>query len=601
MYLIGIDFGHGETTASYIDTDKQQQGVRALHILDGDSKESCKVESAVCRDLITGEWRFARDFIDYSSPNFTINFKAPMNEITDEQKDAFSAFIRLVFEHIIANQSFLVYNPETNEKNFNIFIACPSGWNKNEPNQIQCYKDFMSNIIPVEWIIKESDAAYFKFKAEKQLNASSVLVIDIGSSTIDFTAYGDNGVTALSDGKRHGASYVELSICKYYKENNNTYQAAEQEATELANDHVNWFNGVVHYVKKQKENYYTNEFQSLNLELRNKRFKTSLGKYVFELEEILKDHLEGTILNKYQNLLKEDMNNVKDQIGCPKKVILTGGASRMPWLQHLVEGIFTDSEIYRDSEPSYVVSDGITQYALAIYNLKHDINKAIGDFWKEYDDEKISQLISEYFNSSLRDLQLPKIKYICDNFYNGDLKYNADDFDGEYPEYNGRSCTAAFVPAMIKHNDSILHDSNGEISKGVNREMNKNLKTKIINALQNVFKTNLHGYVPEIIIDPVVNIDVKTLCINSEWDVEKIVAMTRSIYEDFFNYGDIYKDRITHEARQKFIGPFYKIQEEANVTLPENVLKIAVKSLKTSINNELNIDKLIQKCIFSIY
>lgn len=54
MYLIGIDFGHGETTASLYDTRNRRGTVDRLHILDGNTLESCKVESAVCRNKNTG-------------------------------------------------------------------------------------------------------------------------------------------------------------------------------------------------------------------------------------------------------------------------------------------------------------------------------------------------------------------------------------------------------------------------------------------------------------------------------------------------------------------------------------------------------------------
>ena len=181
MYLIGIDFGHGETTASLYNTESRRGTVDRLHILDGSTLESCKVESAVCRNK-DGEWQFAKDITDYASPDFTLHFKAPMNEITPKNKEAFAAFIRLVFEHILENQNFLQYGPN-GERNFEIYVACPSDWKKENAKQIQEYKDFISGIIPVDWIILESDAAYFKFKAEpnvaQNFSDSSVLVIDI--------------------------------------------------------------------------------------------------------------------------------------------------------------------------------------------------------------------------------------------------------------------------------------------------------------------------------------------------------------------------------------------------------------------------------------
>lgn len=610
MYLIGIDFGHGETTASFYSTNSTNGTVERLHILDGQTPESCKVESAVCRNEKTGDWQFAKDIRDYALPDFTLHFKAPMNEITPKNKEAFGAFIKLVFEHFVQNQSFLNYNPVTGERNFEIYVACPSGWGKEDASQIQEYKKFVSSIIPVDWVIKESDAAYFKFKAEQRFIDTSVLVIDIGSSTIDFTAYGKDVSKPSTDGRKHGASAVENVIFKYFEKNDSDFNKAKQESEPLCTQsHLNWRNAVTHYIKGQKEDYYTNERSILTLDLSNSLICNVKGR-IFDVSVIAKEQLENEILAPYRQTLLQDLNDEKlrlekEQIGIPKIVVLTGGASRMPWLQKLVKDVFTESKVYRDSEPSYVVSDGVAYYAHALYQLKLQVKGVIDDFWKKYDDQKLANMIWEQFNISLRNKQLPKIKAICDKFDAGELKYNATDFKAlelpVYPENNGNRCTAAFVPAMVGHNTSIIHSVNGEISRDVNDSMNLQIKESLVSNLKSAFKSALHGFIPNVDITPAVNINLEDISINSEWDINKIVELTKSIYEDWFSYGDIYKDRPTPEKRKKFSVPFYKEQEKANVNLPDDLLKNAVESLKASINAELTEENMLQKCIFSIY
>lgn len=509
------------------------------------------------------------------------------------------------------NQSFLSYNPTTGERNFEICVACPSGWGKEDANQIQEYKKFISKLIPVDWIIKESDAAYFKFKTEKDFSDSSVLVIDIGSSTIDFTAYDKKASKLSTEGRKHGASAVENLIYKYFEEHDSDFNKAKQDADEKCKvNNLDWRNAVVHYVKKQKEIFYTGEKATLRLDLSNKPICNIKGR-IFDDAVISNKQLEDDILVPYRQTLLQDLNEEKlrlekEQIGIPTRVVLTGGASRMPWLRQLVKDVFSESVFYRDEEPSYVVSDGVAHYAHAVYTLKQSITGVIDVFWKEYDDNKLSQMIWEQFNISLRNKQLPKIKAICDKFDNGELKYDADEFKALespycYPEYNGNRCTAAFVPAMIEHNNCIIHSVNGEISRDVNASMNLQLKNALEGKLKSAFNSALHGFVPDIDIHPTVNIDLEDISINSEWDINKIVEMTKSIYSDILNPGNIYKDRDTKEKRQKFSIPFYKEQEKANVNLPEELLVDAVKSLKESINTELTIENMVDKCIFSIY
>lgn len=610
MYLIGIDFGHGETTASFYDTENGRGKVKRLHILDGNTLESCKVESAVCRNKETGEWQFAKDIRDYALPDFTLHFKAPMNEITPKNKEAFAAFIKLVFEHILENQSILEYNPLTGERNFEIYVACPSGWGKKEDEtKIQEYKKFISSIIPVDWIIKESDAAYFKFKAELDFPAISVLVIDIGSSTIDFTAYGANAAEPSSEGIKHGASAVENLIYKYFEEHDADFNAAKQNAEPKCIDsNLNWRNAVVHFVKSQKENFYTYEQMALFLDLSNRAICNIAGR-VFDGYNISKEQLNDEILNPYRQILLQDLNDEKlrlekEQIGTPQVVVLTGGASRMPWLQRLVKDVFSDSKVFRDSEPSYVVSDGIAYYAYALYQLKPKIEKVIADFWAEYNDNKLAELIWEQFNVSLRNKQLPKIRAICDKFDAGELRYNANDFKElgllQYynPDKNGNHSTIAFGPAMVKHNNTIINSVNGEISRDVNNSMNQQLREALVEKLESAFREALHGFVPNIDITPKVNIDLKNVAIDSEWDINKIIEMTKDIYSDIFFSGDIYKDRTPVNERRRFSIPFYKEQEDANVNLPPKLLGEAVQSLKDSIQKELTVEKMIKKCIF---
>lgn len=612
MYLIGIDFGHGETTASLYNTESRRGTVDRLHILDGSTLESCKVESAVCRNK-DGEWQFAKDITDYASPDFTLHFKAPMNEITPKNKEAFAAFIRLVFEHILENQNFLQYGPN-GERNFEIYVACPSDWKKENAKQIQEYKDFISGIIPVDWIILESDAAYFKFKAEpnvaQNFSDSSVLVIDIGSSTIDFTAYGVNASEPSTNGEKHGASAVERLVYKDFKEQDSTFNAAKKNAEEKCKKNkLSWDNAVVHFIKKKKEDFYTNQYECLTLDLSNMQICQIQGR-VFDCCTIGKDKLEDEILVPYRKTLLQDLNAEKlrleeKQIGTPQVVVLTGGASRMPWLQRLVMDVFPASRVFRDNEPSYVVSDGIAYYAYALYQLKQKVKKVISDFWAEYDDQKLAAMIWEQFNVSLRNKQLPKIKAICDKFDAGELQYNASEFKKlglpEYPEKNGLRCTIAFVPAMVEHNNSIINSVNGEISRDVNNSMNQQLKEALVKKLESAFREALRGFVPNIDIAPTVNIDLKNISIDSEWDINAIVEMTKSIYKDIFFPGDIFKDRAYVSDRKKFSIPFYEAQEAANVNLSSELLEKAVQCLKNSINAELTVEKMVDKCIFSIY
>ena len=391
MYIIGINFCHRVATASCINTNDSVRKLMRLNILDGNTDESKKVESAVCRDAETGEWRFVKDFMDGSNPGYTDHFNTPINESSDDKKEAFAAFIKLVYEHILSNNDFL------SREQYCIYAACPFLWSD---YQIFKYKEFLSKCLPIEWVIKESDAAYFKFKAERNFDISdSALVIDIGSSTIGFTAYGNKGIESLFDGKRHGASRVECDICKYFRDNDSDFKEAEEEAKIFCqNKGTNWLNAVLHYVKTQKEDFYTKELGAFYLDLSNKVMDPTLKKRVFDASEIDRKLLEDTILKNYKAILKHDMEHVKGKIGNPNVVILTGGASRMPWLQSLVNDVFSDSEFYRDDEPSYVVSDGIAWYGLKSFESKPCIEQTFNNLLINNDARIVNEVWAKIYN-----------------------------------------------------------------------------------------------------------------------------------------------------------------------------------------------------------
>lgn len=407
MYIIGINFGHKETTGSFYDTESRRGVVERLHILDGDTSESCKVESAVCRNRKTGEWQFAKDVRDYSLPDFSNDFIGSMNAMTLKKKEAFAAFVRLVFAHILKNQEFLHYNPVTGERNFEIYVAL----GKENINQAKEYKNFISSIIPLDWVIPDSMAVYFKFCAKANFSASSALVINIDSRSIDFTAYNEKGKQSLLKVYEHGSSAIENLIYKYFEEHDENFNKAKEEGEALCScKNLDWRNTVIHYIKEQIKDFYDLEFFDLLLDLSN-RFICTGKRRVFDLCEISKKQLEEEILAPYRQTLLQDMNDVKQRLaeeknGIPGIVILTGESSRMPWLQRLVKDIFSDSHVFLDNDPSYAVSDGLAYYGTGIHKMKsaiENLKTSIATVFHEFHIQDYNTAYADYVISKMQD------------------------------------------------------------------------------------------------------------------------------------------------------------------------------------------------------
>lgn len=259
QYCVCIDFGHGETTASYIDLTavypENKEGasdVPKLNILKGSTDEARKVETVICRGE-DGQWKFATDQEDFARPDLAMQFKAQVNNMQEDDKEHYKAFINLVFKAIIANNGILHFdenNPQA--RNFDLCIACPSAWGEDDKNGhnsvIEDYKNFFLEALPIneiKFVIRESDAAFFKFiHLTKQNPNLKILVIDLGSSTIDFTYYPHNENNKYPQGAANGASRVERAIQDWCTETQDTYKKAKSVIPavleETDNKKINW-------------------------------------------------------------------------------------------------------------------------------------------------------------------------------------------------------------------------------------------------------------------------------------------------------------------------------------------------------------------------
>ena len=114
-YLVGLDIGHGETTASICELSTGKISPASIKVDDSDLEEK-KVISAICQTK-EGKSKLVLGEHDYSEFYLVQGFKGIINDLTEERKGAFYAFVKLVFDRILKNNG-LVFNKDTNEKNF---------------------------------------------------------------------------------------------------------------------------------------------------------------------------------------------------------------------------------------------------------------------------------------------------------------------------------------------------------------------------------------------------------------------------------------------------------------------------------------------------
>lgn len=368
MYYIGIDFGHGETTVSRV-PGYNGAPVSQIAIKTSNNNEGKKIVSAVCKK--NGQWSLVYGEQDYRMDNLREGFKRMVSQMSDIDRESMREFAKLIFATILKNDTDLEYN-SIDDKNFELGIACPSDWSRQDPNAQQEYLNFFRNEcgLPVDHCIKESDAAFFtKFSGDAV--DDNVFVIDLGSSTIDFTTYSNSKCIAdCCWGANLGAHHIEEALMPHiYHYDNNDVNISKLKNFRAEKGFEGDINAAISlFVRTEKEKFYTECHDNYRLGVRYDDLTPSWSgpKWDFCIGyEASKDEF-NRIISNYMLNIKETFSNAKIRLGLNgitlNRVILSGGASRMPFIREYAEQIF-GVRVEVDPQPECVVSHGIALYA----------------------------------------------------------------------------------------------------------------------------------------------------------------------------------------------------------------------------------------------
>lgn len=427
MYYVGIDIGHGETCVSR--APGYGDKVSRIPLNNAGDPLKQKVVSAICRDH-DSKWRFYDfDRKDATCNDIRIGFKGRIDRLPEREKESLKEFVKIVFNTILERDSDLQYNEETGEANFKISFANPTGWREDDPKVPDEYLEFFVNecgIKPAFICINESDAAYYtKHKDYKEDDV--VLVIDMGSSTIDYTVFCPTQSDSMmhNSGSCTGASQIECEIvsrgysCTESGVDNvegikNAMQSRE-DAGLRADDCECILNLKA---RKSKEEFYTYNRDTLSIELKGKELSPLLSgfdaAYITELRksemlEITKDYREN-FKNELANLAK----TLKEKGKEPTKILLSGGASRMGFVKEITRNSFPDAEeIKCDTFPEWVVSDGAALYLKTHYNAivaTDNLHIEFQQWCVNSLDQCLKEAAIEAFNNSLQEIARSKIE-----------------------------------------------------------------------------------------------------------------------------------------------------------------------------------------------
>lgn len=189
MYFVCIDIGIDKTTVSRSPGYNGEQVSQIMlnpHSHGGLGSKS--IDTAIRKN--NDKWTIVSSHQDHASNQVNRNFFGCPWEMTVKERAPMREFANLIFDAILNNDSDLHYNSITKEKNFVLGVTCTSDWRYLSSDAEQQYIDFLKYEcgLPIDCCLDRSNAIYnSRYNIFKEND--SVLIIDVGSSTIDFSTY----------------------------------------------------------------------------------------------------------------------------------------------------------------------------------------------------------------------------------------------------------------------------------------------------------------------------------------------------------------------------------------------------------------------------
>lgn len=368
-YVIGIDFGHGETSAAICPLEwEKSAGKRESKEEDIDMDINARkkvIPSAICRmpneDIYIGDEAF-----EHLTDNngIRLSFKQKPVSIKGEQECLMMKYMKAVYARIRESR-----RDELTDDNHIVYIARPSGWVDEDVKDL--YRQMAINAgIPLGGLTSESRAAIF-YARSKETFANDIsqggIVFDLGSSTLDFTYLAEDN-KPIDFGYDLGASKIDEAILENMILTNG-------DVVEFITKYPEYTDALKFKARKFKEEAYSrNELSPTNsgfplcniIPEKEESYDMYQDTYV-KLRIKNLEELNAMVEKKvhYMELLRNAMLDFKDN-HIPGKtvngVFLTGGASRMNFIRPIIAEVFSVpiEKIKIDNDnPSLTISRGI--------------------------------------------------------------------------------------------------------------------------------------------------------------------------------------------------------------------------------------------------
>ncbi|MEH2178623.1 Hsp70 family protein [Nostoc sp.] len=402
LETIGFDLGHGETAVA----KAVVESIEPPQMLEINNKKNQITALGWHPKLgyLVGE----QALIQAGVTQLTISFKQKPNN-DPKYRETISTFVATYYRLLKESKQV-----EGQEGSY-FYIGCPSGWSASDRTEYQ--KLLQEAGIPQLNVVPESRAAFMQAKEAGKLEydklLASVLIVDIGSSTTDFTLVKSLEEIPIDFGSNIlGASLIDKAIFAWTLANHEQKALLEKVFKEYPHHQARCELAC----RKAKEDYFSNEqlysdsesfargFESINEQI---YFIPQVNKLL--IEEILNQPLSELGDHSWIKSFRDSLKEAKEKLGklgiVPKLVLMTGGASRMKFTHVLCQEMFPEPEtlLRPDPEPERCIAMGLARvgrWDLRAAAFKQEVNKL-------FTSNKLKSLIERHIPELIESLTKP--------------------------------------------------------------------------------------------------------------------------------------------------------------------------------------------------
>ena len=365
MSYIGFDMGDGESAVAVYEHGSGIEPVIAPIL---GCRSILSAVGTIGGEVVIGEQAYTSALAEGLSVRFKSRF-------TDDPRsyDTISQFIRGV---VRALRDADVYRDADR-----FVVGCPAGWN---PATRARYRDLLIRAgVREPQVISESRAAFLYAKYAKTVSldvdllAQSALVVDIGSSTLDFAYIVDGRETGVGTfGETHlGGGLIDAELLRRAVDASRDSQAI-QSVLERSRS---WYSYCEIEARRVKEQFYTmlaqGETATVKKQLRLCYDGTQKLSFLLDaplMEQIVETPLDALDGQSFVQALYASLENAARITADdpPKLMLLTGGASRMPFFQAQCREAFPEAVIVVCPEPEFSIAKGLAYAGWVDENLR---------------------------------------------------------------------------------------------------------------------------------------------------------------------------------------------------------------------------------------